>query len=605
MDRAGKNAHAAIFAGNMSGGAMFYESTTTHFADRVILGPRPMCYFAGYTARRYKNVCDTPVISSIAPNPVPGISGDQTITIYGSNFGSGATVTLYDIGSGTGPYTVAATWLDSGQLAIVVDTGAEDSTWSAQVTNPDGTSSNVFKFPVQVTPSISSVSPSPVPGINGNQTITIDGSNFLAGATVTLYDIGSGTGPFSMATTLINSGQLTIVANTTAENSTWSAQVTNPDGTASNVFDFSVQEPSSPAPSISSVSPNPVPGINGNQTITIYGSNFLAGATVTLFDLGSGTGPYTDATTLVDSGQLTIVANTTAEDSTWSAQVTNPGGATSNVFDFRVHTDPSINPTSQAFLSSGGSGVVSVTTATGQSWTAVSADAWITITSGASGTGIGVVGYSVAANNDSGDRTGTMMIAGLTFTITEASGAGSLSYQQFTVNVVFDPRQFIATETCTTTTPGCQSGTYRVNSWPYSDIPYSGAPGVVFYKCAGQWDNGTRSSSNQYYQTTWTYTDGAAVGQGVQTGSCSINPTDGTCPIIITLSWSVDYLGNTDTTASSYEQSTGTDRSGCTFTCTTTETHHSSTVWPVSISDQACPANATTCQECNPYIWTN
>jgi hypothetical protein len=48
-------------------------------------------------------------------------------------------------------------------------------------------------------------------------------------------------------------------------------------------------------------------------------------------------------------------------------------------------------------------------------WTAVSNVSWITITSGASGTGSGTVTYSVASTTSS--RTGTMTIAGLTFTV--------------------------------------------------------------------------------------------------------------------------------------------------------------------------------------------
>jgi hypothetical protein len=44
----------------------------------------------------------------------------------------------------------------------------------------------------------------------------------------------------------------------------------------------------------------------------------------------------------------------------------------------------------------------------------------ITVTSGASGTGNGTVGYSVAANGGSGERQGTVTVAGQTFTVTQA-----------------------------------------------------------------------------------------------------------------------------------------------------------------------------------------
>lgn len=54
------------------------------------------------------------------------------------------------------------------------------------------------------------------------------------------------------------------------------------------------------------------------------------------------------------------------------------------------------------------------------SWTATSNDSWITSTSGSSGTGSGIVSYSVAANSGTA-RTGTLTIGGQTFTVTQAS----------------------------------------------------------------------------------------------------------------------------------------------------------------------------------------
>src|SRR5439155_12138360 len=58
-----------------------------------------------------------------------------------------------------------------------------------------------------------------------------------------------------------------------------------------------------------------------------------------------------------------------------------------------------LSPTSNPSVgSAGGSYNVSVTTATGCSWTAASGATWITITAGASGSGNGTVTYSCAAN---------------------------------------------------------------------------------------------------------------------------------------------------------------------------------------------------------------
>ncbi|MGH9833231.1 MAG: YCF48-related protein, partial [Blastocatellia bacterium] len=80
-----------------------------------------------------------------------------------------------------------------------------------------------------------------------------------------------------------------------------------------------------------------------------------------------------------------------------------------------------VAPTSAQVEFGGGAGQVNVTTEAGCNWTAVSNDAWLTITSGASGSGNGVVAYSAAANPNGFPRTGTIFIAGHTFTVTQAA----------------------------------------------------------------------------------------------------------------------------------------------------------------------------------------
>ena len=74
----------------------------------------------------------------------------------------------------------------------------------------------------------------------------------------------------------------------------------------------------------------------------------------------------------------------------------------------------SISPTSNSFSSSGGSGSVSVTTQSGCSWTVTENLDWVTINSGSSGTGSGIVNYSVSANPDTSYREGEITIAGKT-----------------------------------------------------------------------------------------------------------------------------------------------------------------------------------------------
>jgi hypothetical protein len=64
-----------------------------------------------------------------------------------------------------------------------------------------------------------------------------------------------------------------------------------------------------------------------------------------------------------------------------------------------------------------------VTAGASCAWTATSNSGFITILSGATGTGNGTVSYSVAANPSTSPRTGTVTIAGQTFTVTQAGAA--------------------------------------------------------------------------------------------------------------------------------------------------------------------------------------
>jgi hypothetical protein len=84
----------------------------------------------------------------------------------------------------------------------------------------------------------------------------------------------------------------------------------------------------------------------------------------------------------------------------------------------------SITPTSASFAATGGTGSVSVSAAAGCAWSASSNASFITITGGSSGSGSGTVSYSVASNVATTSRTGTLSIAGQTFSVNQAGTGG-------------------------------------------------------------------------------------------------------------------------------------------------------------------------------------
>jgi hypothetical protein len=128
--------------------------------------------------------------------------------------------------------------------------------------------------------------------------------------------------------------------------------------------------------------------------------------TVTSGSSGSGNGSVNfrvDATTgPTRSGTLTIAGRTFT--------VNQGQGCTFSLSSTAATVDPA-----------GGTGTFDVRTSNGCGWAAASGAPWITVTSGATGSGNGTVGFTAAANTGPA-RTGTITAAGQTFTITQNAG---------------------------------------------------------------------------------------------------------------------------------------------------------------------------------------
>jgi uncharacterized protein (TIGR03437 family) len=159
---------------------------------------------------------------------------------------------------------------------------------------------------------------------------------------------------------------------------------------------------------------------------------------VTASDIDTGWGcsmpPLAAGASTACGGTIGIPANLSA-GIYYIAAIVNPGDViaesnyTNNVADSSAGPITltggcafTLGSNSAAFASTGGAGTISVQTGTGCAWTASSSASWVQITSGASGTGPGTVGYSVLANSANAQLTGTIQVAGQTFTVTQAAG---------------------------------------------------------------------------------------------------------------------------------------------------------------------------------------
>ena len=193
--------------------------------------------------------------------------------------------------------------------------------------------------------------------------------------------------------------------------------------------------------------------------------------------------------------------------------------------------------TSKSFSSGGGSGTFDVTSAA-CNWTAVSnapsSNKWLQVTSGASGTGDGTVGYSVSQNNGVA-RTATLTIADKTFTVSQADGctysiSGSTSANHTSVGGG-------GTVTLNRSDASCISPTVTSNAgWITASVNGSGN---VSYTVEGNTGPSTRNGTITIAGQTFTITQSACTysisptslspGAGSISGSVTVKPSSSTC----------------------------------------------------------------------------
>jgi 6-phosphogluconolactonase (cycloisomerase 2 family) len=203
-----------------------------------------------------------------------------------------------------------------------------------------GTSKVGTQPPPPASPKITSISPNTAVAGGAAFTLTINGTNFVAGSTVNF----GGSAP---ATTFVNSMQLTaaIPAASIASTGTPAVTVTNPapGGGTSNAMNFIISSGAGSVPTLSSMFPSCVPAgeqfVNSiNNQLTLSGLNFEASSVV------RWNGTDLPTTLYPNSMDEILIAEISASDiaaaGTATVTVFNPapGGGTSNSLTFTTMT---------------------------------------------------------------------------------------------------------------------------------------------------------------------------------------------------------------------------------------------------------------------------
>lgn len=217
-------------------------------------------------------------------------------------------------------------------LITLADPGA----YSLQVINPDGQESNRFAFSALASgPQINSISPSSPFAIAGNQSVTVFGSGFVSGLTVTVTFPSGGSSILSGAQIVgVGPNSFQMLVDFSGIPGQYSIRVTNPNGQSSSSFTFSVARSS---PSIAGITPASPPAVVGDQQVAVSGSGFQAGLSVLVRFPSGGSSILSGSQVLfANASSFVMLINFSGIPGTYSIQVFNPDGVSSNTFSFAV-----------------------------------------------------------------------------------------------------------------------------------------------------------------------------------------------------------------------------------------------------------------------------
>ena len=266
-------------------------------------------------------------------------------------------------------------------------------------------------------------------------------------------------------------------------------------------------------------------------TLTPASASEVAAAGTYTVSVTAGTGCAWSATSTVNWMSITgaatgsgngtvkfsVIANTAATPRSGSLTIAGlvfsvtQAGAPSTAF--------SLAATSVSATAAGGNGSVAVSAPSATAtWKAVSNASWIVITAASSFTGSQRVTYNVAANASTAARTGTMIIAGLTYTVNQA---GASCTYTLTLGSVSATATGYLDSVSITAPAGCAWMAVSNVSWIKIQSGTSGSGGgTVFFTIArnttGKTETGTLTVAGHVVTITLGVTGSARIGAPVR-----------------------------------------------------------------------------------------
>ena len=309
----------------------------------------------------------------------------------------------------------------------------DDAPWVSITSGASGTGNGTVAYSIAANPNTT----------QRTATITVAGQSFgITQAAVVCNTTISPTA--SSPTAAGGAGTVAVTANagscawTAASNAPWITITAGASGTGNGSVSYNVA-----ANALTSSRTGTMTIAGQTMTVTQAG----APCTYTISPTVSSLGPAASTNTIAVTAPAGC-AWTTSESATWISITGGASGTGNGTVTYSVTANPTITARNATMTIAGQSfdvtqagqtctytltpagasvpattttGTVAVAALGGCAWTATSSAAWVTITSGATGSGNGTVGYSVAANPTTSSRTATLTIGGQSFTITQAA----------------------------------------------------------------------------------------------------------------------------------------------------------------------------------------
>jgi hypothetical protein len=276
-----------------------------------------------------------PTITSLSPNSATVGGPAFALTVTGTNFVPAATVNW-----NAAPLPTLFVGANTLEAAVSPSQIATAGAATVTVVTPSGTSAGATFTIKPLTPTITTLSPSSAKAGGPGFTLTINGTNFVSGATAKWN--GS-----ALTTTFVSAIKLTaaVPASDIATPGTAKVTVTTTGG-SSNAATFTINPG---APTITSLSPKSATAGGAAFSLTVTGNNFVSGAKVNWNGAALQTIPGSGTTTLT----AVVPASDIATAGTASVTVTTSGGTSSGA-TFTINPKPTITSLSPSSATAGG-----------------------------------------------------------------------------------------------------------------------------------------------------------------------------------------------------------------------------------------------------------